>query len=1794
MTPKEDVSKTPTTTPKDESAAQCAAPIVISAELLTALQSRFKLIESESRAYTVLLVMGQLTADEVSSYSGIPILKVKTVIEALEKKQLIKSLPGVVARYRAFAPYKELAEEVQAFTKDTEKSWKELQKLETKTLSEIHEELQSLTRQTRNALESLNERQGIALNEAAMATNIVLSNVAENLQKSLENLASSSETEITQQSQQIHQSLDNIIGEGITQLEDTQKLASEDATRAMSAHQEETKQWISTTADQLIAQSTELSQQVRARFDDANNLLHRNVDSGIKAINSEITSQKEGIAELSEETASSYISNLEPYTQELQQVLEVLQKENSQVLTKHSQILTTQIRDTWAQRIQALDNLLAELNRVTRKENRRLGQQTKKALAKIESTIKTHREATLQNVEALFQDWKKVHDHASQELKRVHREAEAVVTEWPPSSLDFTQITKIKTSTASILEQLETEHDKLLESTSQALGVEIQNTYLAQLLEVHNQLQALIKASKTQQSSLSENFKSIADQVGRRLKRRLRTVKKTAEAFLSDFQTKVELQEEQQRTLSKEIQKLLSSEAAAAIKALETSEKQLTDYAGTRLTQAETAIKKSSRENLAQVTKTQTIVEKQARSFQAAMKKINGETESELQTELTKLEKIIRQYSEGIESTTEKLRAEQNHTIEIVVGGYQPAVTERQDLRDSAVSKAIRSLTTQLEKRNQIFLTNLNKVLSDEIPTIALSALNKYQTTLKKKNTAALSRIKTATEAVISEQLTETTLKDFNSMIVKSLTKQSDDVSKSFQEFLSTQQIHQDQQAESALSLAQNELVEILGQGIAKSNKMTANAFLTQMKPIIRDCKTKISRQTKREKQIDKLFLTTYEKIEALSKVALARAAKTKRDKFSKELLTIFQSFKTKLEKQTSREDQIENIFQSSINRLEELPSTTLTEITQPQLDNQLSSLLAIFVDYQSALKRQHLVNTKQITKEFQSHLKRFLQTNCAKILKPQLTALLKSSGKEVMETYRTKTANEQISKEVQAETIFQTTLEKQLRSQLQPKIREFSTIQRPLLTEPIEKFESNLNEKIRKFDSDSRAIVEKHWLPLTKIIDEFSAAVVANLTALNTASGTAIDQASVNLNASLSNFADVTANLLTTTMQTFDREKSTIKEQVTQGLSEMREDCIAQIQETQALLETIGTDISAQRDATTEKITSMSNEIENTTALNLTALREGANSFIESIQTELQTQEDRVNDLKKTIQELMHKEGVTQIKMLNRVQEQLENFSKTQILKAQKIIETIGQTCTTLIAEQRVAINQLFEGFSVSLSEETEDYVSTLEQELTQLQISTSKLVEKIGETGKIIDTELNTQADSSREELRNGILNHYTTLSTDTSSTFQSLIEQSREGQTQLLDNLKQVKEEGGALLDQNQVELNTKITNTLNDLLSRNDQTYKTQLSELKTKTQSIESRFRENLSTASDKLQGSTDQLLESLTASLTNSETELTKLFSDSIGAIENAKQAFQTKVGQELELALQSQSKAMSLTESRLNRANQDSIRRTTDSLQNFKTTALKDLQQKTTIMVGAINQVLDNAKEGLVTQTQQTGRRVSRTLGKERQILKTEYQTLTKEITARVKTAETTAVNTLQLFSSQTEPTLNRLRTQAGQTEEILIGLWDTLTKMEPAEAERTWRIVTCEGIQNHLLDMFRRVDETITLVYPSFDEVPIAEISRIQPQNRVHIITTLDGDKHQASAQKLLQQGNIRIWNNPKMEFYGGSRDGEEVLIAPTYGNQGEIVAVVSDQASYIALFNQTLGPRWISASNEILLRS
>jgi sugar-specific transcriptional regulator TrmB len=226
-------------------------------------------------------------------------------------------------------------------------------------------------------------------------------------------------------------------------------------------------------------------------------------------------------------------------------------------------------------------------------------------------------------------------------------------------------------------------------------------------------------------------------------------------------------------------------------------------------------------------------------------------------------------------------------------------------------------------------------------------------------------------------------------------------------------------------------------------------------------------------------------------------------------------------------------------------------------------------------------------------------------------------------------------------------------------------------------------------------------------------------------------------------------------------------------------------------------------------------------------------------------------------------------------------------------------------------------------------------------------------------------------------------------------------------------------------------------------------------------------------------------------------------------------------------------------------------------------------------------------------TQARQTVKQVFNDLKAAQHIMKTEGQDLAKESRTLLKQTGAAALTLVETFAQNAGPVLSRVETEATDLHQTLTKLWDIITNLAISQAERTWRIVTKEGVQSHLQDMLRRARTTITLVYPSLEEVPLDQLVAMPANRRLHLITTIDRTKDGEVLQKLQAKRNIRIWHAPKTECYAGSRDGEEVLIAPTYGEpeDEEVVAVASDHGSYVALFSQSLAPRWISGATEIV---
>ncbi|MFX1563039.1 MAG: hypothetical protein ACFFDP_07000, partial [Promethearchaeota archaeon] len=334
----------------------------------------------------------------------------------------------------------------------------------------------------------------------------------------------------------------------------------------------------------------------------------------------------------------------------------------------------------------------------------------------------------------------------------------------------------------------------------------------------------------------------------------------------------------------------------------------------------------------------------------------------------------------------------------------------------------------------------------------------------------------------------------------------------------------------------------------------------------------------------------------------------------------------------------------------------------------------------------------------------------------------------------------------------------------------------------------------------------------------------------------------------------------------------------------------------------------------------------------------------------------------------------------------------------------------------------------------------------------------------------------------------------------------------------------------------------------------------------------------------------DQTIQTTTTTFEIIQNEVDTILKTITKSVSSESEKLKRTIEQGAKKSLQTISQEIELTRSSLDQTTQDAITNTSDALDNLSKTASTDINQQKDTILASIKQFNTTVEDELVTESEQSLTRLGRNLGTKRRSLMKESNSLVKEITKIFAKTEETSLAALSSFAEKAGPTLELISTNAGEANDILMGLWNAIVGVQVSEAERTWHIVTPENVQTHLKDMIHRAKDTITLVYPSFDKVPIEELKQVEANKRIHLVTSVDEEEHKPKIQSLLQQGNVRIWHSHSMEFYAGARDCEEILIAPIHGNPKEIVAVVSDQENYVALFNHNLGPRWISSSKEI----
>ncbi|MFB0559935.1 MAG: helix-turn-helix domain-containing protein, partial [Candidatus Lokiarchaeia archaeon] len=72
----------------------------------------------EAKLYEAILLNGTLTPGEISVYVEFPVEKVESLLQKLEKQQIVRKMPGVVIRYSVTPPFRPLEKSLEKFKKE--------------------------------------------------------------------------------------------------------------------------------------------------------------------------------------------------------------------------------------------------------------------------------------------------------------------------------------------------------------------------------------------------------------------------------------------------------------------------------------------------------------------------------------------------------------------------------------------------------------------------------------------------------------------------------------------------------------------------------------------------------------------------------------------------------------------------------------------------------------------------------------------------------------------------------------------------------------------------------------------------------------------------------------------------------------------------------------------------------------------------------------------------------------------------------------------------------------------------------------------------------------------------------------------------------------------------------------------------------------------------------------------------------------------------------------------------------------------------------------------------------------------------------------------------------------------------------------------------------------------------------------------------------------------------------------------------------------------------------------------
>ena len=251
----------------------------------------------------------------------------------------------------------------------------------------------------------------------------------------------------------------------------------------------------------------------------------------------------------------------------------------------------------------------------------------------------------------------------------------------------------------------------------------------------------------------------------------------------------------------------------------------------------------------------------------------------------------------------------------------------------------------------------------------------------------------------------------------------------------------------------------------------------------------------------------------------------------------------------------------------------------------------------------------------------------------------------------------------------------------------------------------------------------------------------------------------------------------------------------------------------------------------------------------------------------------------------------------------------------------------------------------------------------------------------------------------------------------------------------------------------------------------------------------------------------------------------------------------------------------------------------------------LKQIQDLTTATADQVNEIASNHAAGFQTDATDMEKTLLELATQHQADYETNANTLNEKYAAKSDETETIITNRLNAANDAMAQTFRDSENRTAERAQLLRAVWQEVTNVLPIQGILTWPVVTREAIVEYVKDMLVRTKSTVSVIVPSFDDLPFDALMQTPSTRRVIVATKILATQRER-VQQMLDKGNIQIRQRPEGDIFACARDGEEILIAPIYEGikPAEYVAIISQQDGFAKQFHELMGPMWMSRAQKI----